>query len=471
MTSPPHHPLSGESLRSRFGERYKWLVMSVVATGTVAAVLLSTSFSIAVPVLMQHFRIGQDEVQLVVTAFMVANTIAMLPSPWLIERFGLRRCFLAAIAVLAASCVLGALSPNFAMLVAVRVLQGAIAGLLLPIGTIVVMHLFPADEQGRAAGLLGFSVILAPAVAPALGGLMIDHLGWQSVFLMSLPFCALAWLGAVRYLPLPVPRDHGDFDWVGMAALSLMTLAMLGGVSSLDGGTGSPVVPLAAGAVALLALASFLRHTRSPRAIVTRDVLRWRPVAMGLAVSFVYGFSVFGASYVIPVFLQTVRGLNATQAGGMLVPGGLALAATLPVAGLLADRIAPHLIVLAGLALVAAASLALWHYATFIGYPGLVWLTVGERVGIGLLIAALNQAALRGLRGRPLGQSAMIVSYARMLGGFLGVALLAVFIERRGAQLGATPAAVAEAFAESFLLLALVNGLAMVAAWRMKTAT
>lgn len=443
--------------------------MSVVAMGTVAAILLSTGFSVAVPALMQHFRVGHDEVQLVVTAFMVANTIAMLPSPWLVERYGLRRCFLAAVVVLTASALVGALSPNFAVLVGTRVVQGAIAGLLFPIGTIVVMRLFPADEQGRASGIVGFGVVLAPAVAPAVGGLLVDHLGWQAVFSMCLPFCFLGWLGALRYLPLPVLRDHGDFDWAGMAALSLMTLALLGFATSLSGD--SPFAAWALGASALAAaaaLAWFLRHARRPGAIVTREVLRWRPVTMGMAVSGVYGFGVFGSSYLIPVFLQTARGMTAAEAGGVLLPGGLVLAATLPLAGLLADRVSPHKILLAGVALFGFSFVILWHDAGTASYAALVWIISLGRIGIGLIIASLNQATLRGLHGKALGQSAMLVAYTRMLGGFLGVAMLALFVESRGTALGQTSVAVSQAFSEAFLISALVFIPTLVAAWRMK---
>ena len=297
---------------------------------------------------------------------------------------------------------------------------------------------------------------------------MIDHMGWQAVFLMCLPFCMLAWFGAIRYLALPGPRSHSDFDWVGMGALSLMTLALLACASSFGSAQHAALLVIGYAVLALMSLIWFLRHARNPDAIVTHEVLRWRPVAMGMVVSFVYGFGVYGSSYLIPVFMQTVLGLSATQSGGVLLPGGLVLAVTLPLAGLLADRLPPYLIVMAGLVLFCASSAAMWFCAMTISYTGLVWLTILGRIGIGFLIAALNQAALRGLQGRLLGQSAMVVSYARMLGGFLGVAMLAVYVQWRGTVLGATPAAVGQAFCESFLISALVFVLAMVPAWRMK---
>lgn len=438
--------------------------------GTGAAVLLSASFNVAIPALMRHFNIGQNAVQLVVTAFMAANTMAMLASAWLIERYGLRRCFLIAILLLALSIVLGALSPNFVFLLAVRVIQGAVAGILYPMGTIVVMRLFPANEQGRATGFMAFGLILAPAIAPAVGGLMIDNLGWQTVFFMSMPFCAVAGFGALRYLAPAVPDKHADFDWLGMTILSVMTVALLGCTSSLNAGAHSVYPLIFAAALALIALGWFLRHARHSEAIITRKVLWRRPVLMGMAVSFVHGANLYGSSYLIPVFLQTVRGFTATQAGGLVLPSGLVLVTVLPLAGLLVDRVGPRLILLAGLALFGVTCTAMWNCAADLSYAGLVGLTIVGRIGVGLSMVGVSQAALRGLQGRTLGQSVMIISYMRMMGGFLSVALLAAFVEWRGVFLGATPGATSQAFRESFLLLAIVCGLAMVTAWKMRPA-
>ncbi len=468
MMRQPVHPLDIQTLEARFGKKYKWMVISIVAIGIVAAILLSTSFNVAIPVLMRHFSVNQNEVQFVVTAFIVANTIAMLPSPWLVERFGLRRCFVVAMTVLAISTVLGALSQNFIVLIVARVIQGAVSGVLFPLGTIVAMTQFPPNEQGRASGFMGFGMILVPAVAPAIGGTMIDTFGWQAVFLMSLPFCAVAIIGATAYLARPSFGKLHNFDWSGMALLSLMTLAILGCAISLKDIFKAPLFPTISALVTFASLAFFLTHARRQHAIVTREVLQWRPVSLGSIVSFAYGFGLYGSSYQIPVFLQTVRGLSASESGGILLPAGLALAATLPLAGMLADRIQPHKIVVSGLALYGMSSALLWQSADTISYSALISITILGRVGIGLLMSALNKAAMNGLEGRAVRQAAMVINYIRMLGGFLGVALLVVFVDWRSANLGATRASVVQAYCESFLLSALVYGIAMAAAWRMK---
>jgi DHA2 family multidrug resistance protein len=443
--------------------------MGVIALGTIAAILASTSLNVAAPALMTRFGIGQDRVQLVVTVFMLANTIAMLPSPWLIERFGLRQCFLAALLLLAAGSILGAMSPNFAFLLCMRCLQGCAAGMLMPMGAIIVMQWFPLDQQGRASGLLGFGVILAPAVAPGIGGMLIDHYGWESVLLMSLPFCALAWPGAARYLPNDRTGTHPDFDWRGTAALVLMTVSLLACASTINGNSGALWW---AGAYALLALVSlngFLRHARSQaHAIISVAVFAQRRVTMGMFVSFAYGFGIYGSSYLIPVFLQSVMGLSATQSGGILVPAGIVLAGIMPLAGWLADHSQPRLLTTAGLLLFALSYLGMWLYSTDMSYMALLMLTILGRVGVGLLIASLNQAALRRLHGKLLGQSAMLISYLRMLGGILGVALLAVMVEWRSSTPSASAVAAAEAYNDAFLFSAVILLLAMVAAWRMK---
>lgn len=463
------HSLNYQALHDRYGERYKWFVMAVIALGTIGAVVLSTSFNVAVPALMSHFGVGHDAVQLAVTCFMVASTIAMLPTPWLIQRFGLRACFIAAVLLLIVSSVLGSFSPTFNLLLAARVAQGIAAGVIYPLGTFAVMRLFPPDQQGRASGLLGFSIVLAPAVSPALGGVLIDHFGWEAVFYISLPFCALAGVGAWRLMPVTEEGAQDNFDWTGMLLLSVMTMALLASVTHFQGDLLSEPVLLVALLLSVLTLLGFLWHaTRSPRAIVSIALFAHPTLAMGLTISLIYGFGIYGSTYLIPLYLQTVMGLSATHSGAILVPGGIGLALSLPLAGVLSDRTSPRLVVLAGLLMLALSFAGMFIVAGQRSEAYFIELTVLGRVGSGLIIAALNQAAMQGIHGPLLGQAAMFIGYVRQLGGVLGVAVLAVFVDWRTLQLGGTPTAAATAFADGFLLSMLIFALATLAAWSMR---
>ena len=145
---------SFEDLSARYGPCYRWLVLIVVGAGIVAGVLCTTSFGVAVPAMIRSFGLGQDQVQWAMTGFMLAMTLAMLPTSWLLDRFGFRCVFLTAVTMLAVASVGGYLSPDFTWVVCARILQGAATGIMQPLGVIAVMRLFPPQIQGRASGFL-----------------------------------------------------------------------------------------------------------------------------------------------------------------------------------------------------------------------------------------------------------------------------------------------------------------------------
>jgi EmrB/QacA subfamily drug resistance transporter len=454
-------------------ERHKWYVMAVIALGTIGAVILSTSFNVAVPTLMAHFQIGNDEVQLAVTSFMVTSTIAMLPTPWLLQRFGLRASFLGAVALLTVSSLAGSFSPTFNLLLVARSLQGICAGILYPLGTFAVMSLFPPSQQGRASGLMGFSIVLAPAVSPALGGIIIDHFGWEAVFYISIPFCLVALFGGWRHMPEHVEKQATEFDWGGMLLLSTMTLAFLGCITHFQGRDEGDFLLYAELLLATGTLGGFFYHAqRSPHALVGIAVFRQPMLVMGLAISSIYGFGIYGSTYLIPLYLQTTMNLSATHAGAILVPGGIGLALSLPLAGWLADRTSPYVVVFGGLIMLALSFGGMALVAAQGAYDYFIELTLLGRVGSGLIIASLNQAAMQGLHGQLLAQSAMFIGYVRQLGGVLGVAAVAVYIAWRSTLLGGSSMeSHAHVFAEAFLISTVIFALAALVSWRMNQAS
>ncbi|THF62990.1 multidrug efflux MFS transporter [Pseudothauera nasutitermitis] len=459
---------SRAALIERYGERYKWIALSVVALGTIAAVLSTTSFNVAIPALMAHFGLGQERVQWAITGFMGAMTLAMLPTPWLLDRFGFRTCFLSAILVLALASVAGSLSPSFGFLVAMRVIQGAAAGLLQPLGALAVLRLFPPQAQGRAGGVLGFGIVLAPAVAPALGGILLDLFGWPAIFWLNLPFCLVAGVAALFLLPVAGERSARPFDWTGVSLLALATVGAIESVAGLHHSGLFSLWTLVPAAAALLGFGGFVVHSRRAAApIIHPGLFADRAFAMGNVVSFAYGFGLYASTYLIPVFMLSALGYSATEAGATLLPAGIALALCMPLAGRLADRYPPRRVAQCGLAVFGASFALLAVYGGDVTHGELIAFTILGRIGLGLILPSLNLAALRGLAPHQLGQSSTVITYARQLGGVLGVAICAVFVEWR---MAAMPADEAGAFAQGFVLVAVVFGIAFLAALRMRRA-
>lgn len=459
-------PRSFEELTLIHGERMRWLVLVIVSLGGVSAALSTTSFNVAIPSLTRHFGLGQDRIQWAITGYMAAMTLAMLPTPWLLDRFGFRRCFLLATLLLGLTGIGGALMDDFSAVVAMRVLHGLAAGVLQPLGPLAVIRLFPPQSQGRASGVLSFGIVFAPAVAPMLGGILLDRFGWQAIFLLNLPFLLIAGIAALYLLPLPREIIRKRFDTWGVSLLGVATLALIEGVTGLHArGIGSPWT-LATAVLAASSIGLFMRHSRrSEHPILSLAVFADRSLAMGALVSFAYGLGIYASTYLIPYFLQTVLGYSATAAGMVLLPAGIVLAVSIPIGGRMADRWPPHIITLWGLGLFGLSFLLFNLRSHDLHYAELAGFTMLGRLGLALIIPSLSVASLRQLPPAQLGQGSSVITYLRFLGGVIGIAVAAVFVEWRSAVHG--PAGIGDAFADSFLLLVAASVLGMLAASRM----
>ena len=439
----------------------KWWLLLVITLGNLVAAISMTSFYVASPALMAQFNVGQDAVQWAYTGYLLAAAVSMLSSAWLMERLGLRRCYLAAVSAMALASLCGAASPSLGLLVAARMVLGFAGGILIPMGNIVALACFPPSIQGRISGLQGMVVVLAPAVAPALGGLLIDHFGWPAIFLMNLPCCVVAVAAGLRLLPADTSRRASPpLDGRGLALLTALTTTALLAVESLP----RPSLPACLALTPLLlALRHHLRHSATP--LFAPALFHFPPLRWGGLVGFSSGACLFGSTYLVPVFLQDALGYSASAAGAVLVPAGLMLALSLPLGGWLCDRHDVRHVTIAGLVLFAApfVSISLALHNGTIEQLQVVLALASARLGLGLLLPAPNLAALRGMHGRSLAQSSMLFHYARQMGGVLGVAAIAAFVHARGALVPAPTV-----YAEAFLAIALLALLSIAAAWRMR---
>jgi EmrB/QacA subfamily drug resistance transporter len=455
-----------EQLRERHGPRYKWLVLMTVMMGTVASILSSTIVNVAVPDLSRHFILGQERAQWVSAGFMLAMTLSMLTTPWLLLRFGLRRTYSGTILLLLFGGVVGGFSINYPMLLTMRVAEGLAAGVLQPIPAIVIMRSFDKREQGQAMGLFGFGVVLAPALGPSIGGFLVEHFGWRSIFFVVVPFCLLVLLMVRRLLPVnsSMMGEAKPLDWKGLLLAAIGITCLLNGLVHLRDGVlqgGALLVP------GILVLIGFVIYqTRAKAGLMNMRLFRYRQFAMGALVAFIYGAGLFGSTYLLPVYMQMALHYSPSHAGLALLPAGAALALTIMVAGRLTDRVAPNLLVSIGLALLAL-SLGLMALGSLTaGYAMLVAIAIVGRIGLGFVLPALSLGAMRGLDTDLIAQGASTINFMRQLGGAIGVSLVGIVLQWR---LGALEAgAKAQAFNQTFLLVALLCAGAVLAAMRMK---
>jgi EmrB/QacA subfamily drug resistance transporter len=490
-TPPTDHSIL--TLRERYGERYRWLLLLSVMVGTMASIMSSTIINVAIPDMSQHFVLGQERAQWVTSGFMAAMTVSMLTTPWLLARYGYRRTYSGCMWLLMAGGVAGGFANDYPLVLAARVAEGLAAGVVQPIPAIIILRAFEPHEQGRASGIFGMGVVLAPAIGPSIGGLLVDGFGWRSIFFMVVPFCiASLWL-ARRFVPATAPGggaanpQGAALDWRGLLLATVGTLCLLNGLVELRGGTPAlGALLLAAAALIVVTFVVLQRRTlkarhRHPDAgvdpLMNLSLFKDRRFAMGSIVAVIYGTALFGSTYLLPVYMQMGLGLSPSYVGSILLPAGLVLAVTIAIVGRLADRQPTHRLVSIGLVLLAASfalmfTIDLRRPSQII--PLLVTWAILGRIGLGFILPSLNIGAMRGLDRTHIPQGSSVINFLRMLGGAAGVSLCGIVLEWRVTAHGfrldtahPSPERLA-AFDETFGLLAAICALALVAAWRLR---
>ncbi len=422
-----------QALAERYGPNYRWYVTITGMVGVVSMVLAMTTVNVAVPDVMGAFGIGQDKAQWMSSAYMATMTAGMLINAWITGVLGERRTFVGALFFFAIGALFGGAAPTEDALIFSRALQGFSAGVAQPLVMAIIFSVFPAERRGSAMGVFGLGVVFAPAIGPTLGGLMIEYFSWHYVFFISLPFCALAAVLGLLFMPTrPMPKVIPPFDWLGFALLCAGLFGLMTGIA--DGqregwASDAIVIRLAVGAISMIAFVFWELHT--PRAMIDIRIFKSLEFSAAALIAFIFGAGMMGSTYVIPVFVQTVIGFTPLLAGLMMMPAGIMLAFIFPIAGRLSDAIPASTMIIVGLLLFAAG------FAFMVGADGdtTFWTLVGmvmvSRLGLGFINPSLNASSLKAVPADKVRQGAGIANFMRQLGGAFGINLMVAFFQVR----------------------------------------
>lgn len=459
---------SVEGLKARYGDRWRWLAVATVMIGTMATVLSATVVNVALHDIMVEFGIRQGQVHWLATGFIAAMTTTMLASSWLLDHFGVRKTLAAAMFLFTLISLAGGFAETPGQLIAARIGQGAMAGLMQPMGMYLVFRIFPRDRRGQAMGIYGMGVILAPALGPVLGGFLVDQLDWRYVMFAPAPVTLVGVFMAWRFLPLPVSRPAPyRFDLSGLILLGFTIAVSLDTLNRLQHAAGQENRILAGTVMALSGLLLFvLRERRTAHPLVNMALLR-KPVFVFACLGAVaLGLALFGSTYLIPLFVQTALGFSATEAGLLMLPAGIVLGMTFPLAGRLADRHSARVLVVFGIGAFALSAMLFALSDLELAFGWLVLWTVLGRIGIGFMLPALSTGALNPLKPQELGAGSSTLNFMRQLGGAFGVNLVALTVEF-GEHSSGMPTI--NAFHSAWWLVAVFVAVAAIPVWRMRT--
>ena len=427
MTSP----IDRQAERLSGGLDRSTLVVAGVATlGLVMAVLDTTIVNVALDTLSSDLGAPLSTIQWVSTGYLLSLAAVIPLSGWITERFGSKRTWIASIGLFAAGSALCALATSAGELIAFRVLQGFGGGMLIPVGFTLVAQSAGPQRVGRALAVVGLPILLGPIFGPIIGGFIVDMAAWQWIFVVNVPIAVVAIVVAARLLQPDAGRaDAGALDWLGVVLLCPGLAGIVFGLSEIEstGGRPSSFAPILAG-FALVAL--FVRHSlRVARPLIDLRLFRARGFRAAATVTFLLGAALIGSLLVFPLYYQVDRGESALHAGLLLAPQGIGAAVMLPLSGRLTDRIGGGPVVVAGVTILALATVPFVFVSDHTPYALLGGILFVRGLGLGASIQPSAAAAYALIDSSQVPRATALLNTLRQIGASIGTALLAVVLQ------------------------------------------
>jgi EmrB/QacA subfamily drug resistance transporter len=430
-------------------------VAIVVIVGAVMSILDTTIVNVALQTLSEELHAPLSTIQWVSTGYLLALATAIPITGWAAERFGPKRVWMTAVTGFTVASALCGLAWSADSLIAFRVLQGLAGGMIMPIGMITLAQAAGPDRMGRVMSVIGVPMLLAPVVGPVLGGLIVQDLSWRWIFYVNLPVGVLGLVLAARLMPSARAQGKEEggskLDRRGLLLLSPGVALLVYGLSEIASRAALDALhaglPLGAG---LLLIVLFAIHAWR-REFPLVDVRLLRVVGFGAAAMtvFLVGAALFGGMLLLPLYYQVARGLSPLQAGLLVAPQGLGAALAMHYSGRMADRVGGGPVVVVGLLVLALGTLPFTQVGTDTAY-WLLGVSLAVRgVGLGFTMMPAMASAYAVLRRQEVPRATPMLNVLQRVGGSLGVAVLAVVLERqlRGAH---GSAAVAAGFAHTY---------------------
>jgi DHA2 family multidrug resistance protein len=411
-----------------------WLVAVAVMFGTFMEVLDTTVVNVSLPHIAGSLSVTTDEATWALTSYLVANAIVLPITGWLANYFGRKRLLMSAVIGFTAASFMCGFAPNLAWLVIFRIIQGLTGGVLQPVSQAVMLEAFPPAQRGKAMGFWGLGIVVAPMLGPVLGGWLTDNYSWRWVFYVNIPVGIASILMTKMFIfdPPYIRRTSTKVDtWgIGMLAVGIGCLQVM-----LDKGqqedwfssnwiTGLAVISV----VALLIFIVYELLTEEP--VLHLRVFKERTYATGVFLMTTLGFVLYGSLVLLPLFLQTVLGYPAIEAGIAMAPRGLGSFIAMPVVGFLTAKFDPRKLLCIGLLGGALTLFQLGSLNLQVGYWDIFWPQFFQGLAMGLIFVPLTTVTMSLITREEMGNATSLFNLMRNLGGSVGIATIATMLSR-----------------------------------------
>jgi len=401
--------------------------------------VLDTSVAnVALPHIAGSLSASTDESTWVLTSYLVSNAIVLPMSGWFSSLIGRKRFYMSCVALFTISSCLCGLAPSLPMLIVFRVLQGAGGGGLQPSEQAILADTFPPRQRGMAFAVYGMAVVLAPAIGPTLGGWITDSFSWRWIFFINIPVGIISLLLTNRLITDPpyMRRENRktfriDYIGLGLLALGLGALQVVLDKGERDDWFGSHFILITTTISISALIAVVVWEWKHKHPIIDLHLFKDRSFAIGNLLMFMVGFALMSSTVLIPLFLQTMMGYTAQEAGLALMPGGFAIILVMPLVGFLLGRYDARRLLLVGFTLLAVALFYMTHFNLSIDFRHAALARLVQALGLAFLFVPINTAAYAFLPKDKNNAASGLINLSRNVGGSVGISVVTTMLSRR----------------------------------------
>ncbi|MCB0283518.1 MAG: DHA2 family efflux MFS transporter permease subunit [Calditrichaeota bacterium] len=434
------------AFRSRLAKRYpeldpshgtyRWLVLISIMLGTFMAVLDATIVNVALPKLIATFGVAVDKAEWILTAYLLVFAVMLPSSGWFADHFGYKFTYIVGLLLFTGGSFLCSISWDINALIVARIIQGAGGGFLMPVGMAIVTRVFPPEKRGIALGFWSVSASASVSLGPTIGGYLIDNFSWQTIFDVNLPVGFIALLATLIILKEFKSEHKRGFDFLGFLSLALfltgLLLALSNGNSAWNTGGWTSNFIITCFAISIISFIVFIiTEFTVKHPLIELGLFRFFNFSVSNLILFIFGVGMFGANFLLPVYLQNSLGYTPLQAGQVFLPVGLMLGLTAPFAGIFSDKYSAKIPSAIGMLLLVLtffqfSTLSQWSEKYSIIIPLII-----RGIAMGLLFSPLTTIALTGIPPQKMAQASGLINVIRQVGGSFGVAIFGALLTRR----------------------------------------
>ncbi len=418
-------------MKKKEEDLYKWMALFVVVIGSFMAILDSSIVNIAIPKMMAVFGASLDGAKWIITSYMLTLASVIPLTGYLLDRFGTKKIYVFSLVVFTIGSLLCGLAWNNTSMIVFRVIQGLGGGLIMPVSMSIIYEIIPIEERGMALGFWGISAMAAPALGPTLGGYIIENLNWRLIFMINVPIGIIGGMLAWLLLKESKKTKENNFDYIGWitSTVGLVSiLYVLGEGSSIDWEDIKNILLLIFGTFNLIVF--IINELTIEDPLLDLRVLKVFPFTLSVLISSVMNIALYGGTYIMPLFLQNLRGYTPMQTGMLMFPSAAVTGIMMPISGKLSDRFGAKKIVLPGVCLLVFTTYELSKITMDTSASSIMVLLALRGLALGLAMMPSSNVGMNAVPPDLVPRASALSNTIRQVAGSLSITILTTMLQK-----------------------------------------